>query len=126
MMSLLYPPLETADRLQHIAEVKFRLEKERDFRASMYKKYRRGFNIVDGLDTALSTASVGLAASGIGLLSTIIEMPAAIGIQAGVVVCGLLGASGKVLGQRLQAKATKHNQIRVLAESKLSSVANRI
>ena len=43
----LYPPLESADRqrLQHIAEVKFRLAKERDFRASMYKKYRRGFNI---------------------------------------------------------------------------------
>ena len=61
----LYPPLESADgyRLQHIAEVTFRLEKERDFRTSMYKKYRRGFNIVDGLDTALSTASVGLAAS---------------------------------------------------------------
>ena len=89
----------------------------------MYKKYRRRFNIVDGLDTALSTASVGLAASGIGLLSTIIAMPVAIGIQAGAVVCVLLGASGKVLGRRLQAKATKHNQTRVLAESTLNSVA---
>ena len=99
----LYPPLESADghRLQHIAEVKFRLEKERDFKASMYKKYRRGFNIVDGLDTALSTASVSLAASGIGLLSTIIAMPLAIGIQAGAVMCGLLGASEKFLGRRL-------------------------
>ena len=93
----------------------------------MYKKYRRGFNIVNGLDTAaLSTASVGMVASGIGLLSTIIALPVAIGIQAGAVVCGLLGASGKVLGRRLQAKATKHNQIRVLAKSKLNSVADRI
>ena len=124
----LYSPLESADghRLQHIAEVKFRLEKERDFKASMYKKYRRRFNIEDGLDTALSTASVGLAASGVGLLSTIIAMPVAIGIQAGAVVCGLLGAIGKVFGRRLQAKATKHNQIRVLAESRLNSVADRI
>ena len=124
----LYPPLESPDdhRLQHVAEVKFRLEKERDIRALMYKKYRRGFNIVGSLDTALSTASVGLAASGIGLLSTIIATPVAIGIQAGAVVCGLLGASGKVLGRRLQAKATKHNQIRVLAESKLNSVADCI
>ncbi|MCU7902349.1 MAG: hypothetical protein KZQ66_10420, partial [Candidatus Thiodiazotropha sp. (ex Lucinoma aequizonata)] len=124
----LYPPLETGDnhRLQHIAEVKFRLEKERDFRASLYKKYKRGVNIVDGLDTALSVASVSLAASGIGLLSTIIAMPIAIGIQAGAVVCGLLGAGGKLVGRRLQAKAKKHNQIRVLAESKLNSVADRI
>ena len=94
----LYPPLESGDghRLQHIAEVKFRLEKERNFRASLYKKYKRGVNIVDGINTALATASVGLVASGIGLLSTIITVPVAIGIQAGVVVCGLLGAGGKL------------------------------
>ena len=55
-----------------MAEVRFRLEKERDFRASMYKKYRRGANVADGTDTALSVTSVGLAASGFGLLSTII------------------------------------------------------
>ena len=118
----LYTPLESADghRLQHIAEVKFRLEKERDFRASMFKKHRCGFNIVDGLDTALSTAGVGLAASGTGLLSTIIAMPVDIGIQAGAVVCGLLGASRKVLDRRLQAKAIKHNQIRVLLKAKFS------
>ena len=73
----LYPPLESADghRLQDIAEVKFRLEKERNFRASLYKKYKRGVNIVDRIDTALATTRVGLAASGIGLLSTIIAAP---------------------------------------------------
>lgn len=124
----LYPPLETGDnhRLQHIAEVKFRLEKERDFRASLSKKYKRGVNIVDGVDTALSVASVGLASTGIGLLSTIIAMPIAIGVQAGAVVCGLLGAGGKLIGRRLRVKAKKHDQIRVLAESKLNSVADRI
>ena len=63
----LYPPLESADshRLQHIAAVKFRLEKERNFRASPFKKYKRSVNIVDGIDTALAMTSVGLAASGI-------------------------------------------------------------
>ena len=53
-------------------------------------------NKVDGIDTALATASVGLAASGIGLLSTIIAVPVAIGIRAGVVLCSLLGAGGNV------------------------------
>ena len=58
----LYPPLKSGEthRLQHVAEVRFRLEKERDLRASMYKKYRRGANVVDGIDTALSVTSVGL------------------------------------------------------------------
>ena len=124
----LYPPLESGEthRLQHVAEVRFRLEKERDFRASMYKKYRRGANVVDVIDTALSMTSVGLAASGVGLLSTIIAAPAALGLQAGAIVCRLLGAGGKLVGWRLQAKARKHDLNRGLAESKLSTIADRI
>ena len=70
--------------------------------------------------------SVGLAASGIGLLATIIAAPVALGLQAGAIGCGLLGASGKFIAQKLQAKARKHDQIRVLAESKLNSIADRI
>ena len=124
----LYPPLETGDnhRFQHVTEVRSRLGKEQDFRASLYKKYRRGVNVVDGLDTALSVASVGLAASGVGLLSTIIAVPVAIGIQAGAILRRLLGAGEKFIGRRLQAKARKHGQIRVLAESKLNTIADRI
>ena len=75
----LYPPLESGEthRLQHVAEVRFRLEKERDFRATMYKKYWRGANVADGIDTALSVTSVGVAASSVELLSTIIAAPVA-------------------------------------------------
>ena len=69
---------------------------------------------------------MGLAASGVGLLSTIIAVPVAIGIQAGAIVCGLLGAGGKFIGRRLQAKARKHGQTRVLAQSKLNTIAVRI
>ena len=67
-----------------------------------------------------------LAASGIGRLSTIIAVAVAIGIQAGAVVCGLLGAGGKLIGQKLQAKAKKHNQIRILDDSKLNTIADHI
>ena len=109
-----------------MAEVRFRLEKESDFKASMYKKYRRGANVADGIDTALLVTSVGLAASGVGLLSTIIAAPVAIGLQAGAIVCGLLGAGGKFVGRRLQAKARKHDLIRGLAEPKLNTIADRI
>ena len=91
----------------------------------MYKKYRRGANVLDGIDTALSVTSVGLAASGVGLLSTIIAAPVALGLQAGAIVCGLLGAGGKLVSRRLQAKARKH-LIRGLAESKLNTIADRI
>lgn len=72
----IYPPLETGDnhRLQHMAEVRVCFEKERDFKTLMYKKYRCVANVVDGIVTICSMASVGLAASGDGLLSTIIAM----------------------------------------------------
>ena len=92
----------------------------------MYKKYRPGANFVDGIDTALSVTSVSLAASGVGLLSTIIAAPVALGIQAGAIVCGLLGADGKLVGRRLQAKAGKHDLIRGLPESKLNTIADRV
>ena len=88
-----------------MAEVRFRLEKERDLRASMYKKYRLEANFADGLETALSVTSVGLAATGVGLLSTIIAAPVAIGIGARTIVCGLLRAVKKLAGRRLQVKA---------------------
>ena len=117
-MITLYPPLESGEthRLQHVAEVRFRLEKERDFIAPMYEKYRRGANVADGIDTAISVISVDLAASGVRFLSSIIAAPVAIGLQAGAIVCGLLGAGGKLVGRRLQAKARKHDLIRGLAK----------
>ena len=123
-----YPPLETGEnhRLQHVAEVRSCLEKEQDFRASLYKKIPAGGSMSSMEDTTLSVASLGLAASVIGLLSTIIVVPVAVGLQAGAIVCGLLGAGRKFIGQRLGVKARKHDQIRVLAESKLNTVADRI
>ena len=81
---------------------------------------------MDGLDTALSVASAGLAASGIGVLTTIIAAPVAVGLQAGAIACGLLGAGGRFICRKFEAKARKYDQIRVLAVSKLNSIADRI
>ena len=102
------------------------LEKERDFRASLYKKYRRGANVIDGLDTGLPVAGAAMAATGVGLLTTIIATPVAIGLQAGAIASGLLGAGGRFICRKLEAKARKHDQIRDLAVSKLNSMADRI
>ena len=67
-----------------------------------------------------------MAATGVGLLTTIIAAPIAIGLQAGAIACGLLGAGGRFICRKLEAKARKHDQIRVLAVSKLNSIADRI
>ena len=67
-----------------------------------------------------------MAATGVGLLTTIIATPVAIGLQAGAIASVLLGASGRFICWKLEAKARKHDQIRVLAVSKLNSIADRI
>ena len=67
-----------------------------------------------------------MAATGVGLLATIIAAPVAIGLQAGAIACGLLGAGGRFICRKLEAKARKHDQFRVLAVSKLNSIAGRI
>ena len=41
-------------------------------------------------------------------------------------MCGLLGAGGKFIGRKLQKRARKHDQIRVLAETKINTIADRI
>ena len=59
-------------RLQQISLLKRHLEDEREKRASLYKKYHRGVNVIGGVDTALLTASMGMGVGGAGLLLTII------------------------------------------------------
>ena len=83
-------------------------------------------NVIDGLDTELSVAGGVMAATGVGLLTTIIDTPVAIGLQAGVIASGLLGAGGRFICWKLEAKARKHDQIQVLVVSKLNSIADRI
>ena len=55
-----------------------------------------------------------------------IAAPVANGLQAWAIVCGLLGAGGKLVGRRLQAKFRKYYLIRGLAESKLNTIADHI
>ena len=51
-----YPQLPAEDGqhygLQKISEIEKLLMKERNTRKALYKKYKRGINITDGLDTA--------------------------------------------------------------------------
>ncbi|MCU7858192.1 MAG: [NiFe]-hydrogenase assembly chaperone HybE, partial [Candidatus Thiodiazotropha sp. (ex Lucinoma borealis)] len=68
MMNLIMFPAENEDW----DELELGHKQPHRFPANQFKFM---VNEVDGLDTALSVASVSLAASGIGLLSTIIAMP---------------------------------------------------
>ena len=120
------PPPDQSYRLQEISQLKKHLEDERGKRGQLYKKYRRGVNALDGVDTALLTASMGMGIGGVGLLSTIIAAPVVLGLEIASLACGVLGVAGKFVGRRLAVKARKHDEIRVLAESKLNTITDHI
>lgn len=119
----LYPELPIEDgqnyRLQKITEIEKTLINERDKRKSLYKKYKRGVNVTDGVDTSLISTSVVLA--GIG-----IAFPILLPIQIAAVVCGSLGGLVKLIRRKLTTKSKKHYEIKTMAECKLNSIKDLI
>lgn len=119
-------PPDQSYRLQEISQLKKHLEDERNKRGQLHKKYSRGVNTLDGVDTALLTAGMGMGIGGVGLLSTIIAAPVVLGLEIAALACGVLGVAGKFVGRRLAVKARKHDEIRVLAESKLNTITDHV
>ena len=119
----LYPELPIEDgqnyRLQKITEIEKTLINERDNRKALYKKYKRGVNITDGVDTSLISASVILAGLGIAF-------PVLLPIQITAVVCGSLGGLIKLIRRKLTTKSKKHYEIKTMAECKLNSIKDLI
>ena len=119
----LYPELPTEDgqnyRLQKISEIEKQLITERDARKALYKKYKRGINTTDGVDTVFISASVIMA--GVGL-----AVPALLPIETVAIVCGCMGVCIKLVRRKCMSKAQKHYEIKTLGESKLNSIKNLI
>ena len=67
-----------------------------------------------------------MGAAGVGLLSTVIAAPVVVALEAVAVACGLASIAGKYASRRVQVKAEKHDEIRVLALSKLNSITDVI
>ena len=119
----LYPELPTEERqnyrLQKISEIEKQLITERDARKALYKKYKRGINITDGVDTVLISTSVIMA--GVGL-----AVPVMLPLETVAIVCGCMGVCVKLLRCKLMSKTQKHYEIKTLGESKLNSIKGLI
>ena len=119
----LYPELSTEDgqnyRLQKISEIEKQLITERDARKALYKKYKRGINTTDGVDTVFISASIIMA--GVGL-----AVPALLPIEIVAIVCGCMGVCIRLVRRKCMSKAQKHYEIKTLGESKLNPIKNLI
>ena len=114
-----YPENGQNYRLQKISEIEKTLQREIEIRKSLYKKYKRGINLTDGIDTILISTSVILATVGIAI-------PVLLPVQITAAICGSVGVCIKLIRRRLTTKANKHYKIKTIADSKLNSIKDLI
>ena len=85
----------------------------------MYKKYKRGINITDEVDTVLISAGVFMA--GIGL-----TMPVMLPLEIAASVCGCISVGVNLVRRKLTSEVQKHNKIKAIADSKINSIKDLI
>ena len=86
------------------------------------KKYHKAVKVVGNIDSTLVTISMGLSVAGVGILSTIIAVPAVIVMETTALGAGFLGIIGSQFNKMLMRKAEKHEKIKVIAETKLDTI----
>ena len=118
------PPLDGGQsyRLQKINEIQRVLEDEREKRHNLSKKYHKAVKVVGNIDSALVTISMGLSVAGVGILTTVIAVPAVIVMETTALGAGFLGIIGSQFNKMLMRKAEKHEKIKVIAETKLDTI----
>ena len=65
---------------------------------------------------------MGLSVAGVGILSTVIAVPAVIVMETTALGVGFLGIIGGQFNKMLMRKAEKHEKIKVIAETKLDTI----
>ena len=123
------PPIEDQGqgyRLQKINEIQAFLEKEVATREALSKKYSRAVEIVDNVVTVLIVITLGGGVGGIGLLSTVIAVPAVMAIEGVVLFTGFLSIICKYSIKKCRSKAEKHDKIKTIASTKHNTIDSHI
>ena len=81
---------------------------------------------MEGLDTGLLLVCALTGVGGVSLLTTVVAVPVVVGFEVAALVSGAFGAVGKFATRRLAVKVKKHGEIRVLAASKLNTIADHV
>ena len=115
-----------AYRLAKIVEIQKEIETERDKRAVLNTKYRKGVRIINVVDTISDLVALASGAATIAVLSTIIAAPIAVALQALAVGAGMFSVIGRVVNRKLTLKSEKHRQIKTLAEAKLNTITDYV
>ena len=113
-------------RLNIIREVQNFLEEEIKKREAFSKKYFRIAKVVNIIDNALITITIGAEGTGAILLSTGVGAPFALALGISGVVTGAISLIGNIFSKKATTKAEKHLKIRTLAAAKLDTITTHV
>ena len=113
-------------RLKLIREIQEFLETEIKNRDYFSKKYFRIAKVVNMLDNALITVTIGAEGTGAVLLATGAGAPFALALGISGVVTGAISLIGNIFSKKATTKAEKHLKIKTLATAKLNTIASHV
>ena len=113
-------------RLKIIREVQEFLEEEIKNREAFSKKYFRIAKVVNMIDNALITITIGAEGTSAVLLSTGVGAPFALALGISGVVTGAVSLIGNIFSKKATTKAEKHLTIKTLAMAKLDTIASHV
>ena len=113
-------------RLKIIREIQAFLEEEIKNREAFSKKYFRIAKVVNMIDNALITITIGAEGTSAVLLSTGVGAPFALALGISGVVTGAVSLIGNIFSKKATTKAEKHLKIKTLAIAKLDTITSHI
>ena len=113
-------------RLNLIREIQTFLETEIKNRDAFSKKYFRIAKVVNWVDNALITVTIGAEGAGAVLLATGAGAAVALALGISGVVTGAVSLLGNFFSKKATTKAEKHLKIRTLAAAKLDTIASHV
>ena len=113
-------------RLKIIREVQEFLEEEIKNREAFSKKYFRIAKVVNTVDNALITITIGAEGVGAVLLATGVGSPFALALGISGVVTGAVSLIGNIFSKKATTKAKKHLKVKTLATAKLDTIASHV
>ena len=113
-------------RLNIIREIQAFLEEEINKREAFSKKYFRIAKVVNMVDNALITITIGAEGTGTILLATGVGAPFALALGISGAVTGAVSLIGNIFSKKATTKAEKHLKIKTLAIAKLDTITTHI
>ena len=113
-------------RLNVIRDIQKFFEEEIKQREAFSKKYFRIAKVVNIVDNALITITIGAEGVGAILLATGAGAPFALALGISGAATGLISLIGNIFSKKATTKAEKHLKIKTLATAKLDTIASHV